>query len=107
MKGANEILVIGDTETILPFKAFGLVAHECKEPKEAIAIIEQKAKDYNVIFITEELASLIQEELKILKAEKIFPIILEIPSKSGSIGLSKNKLKKIVEKAVGADILAK
>ncbi|MDI6708112.1 MAG: V-type ATP synthase subunit F [Candidatus Thermoplasmatota archaeon] len=105
MKGANEILALGDKETILPLKAFGIVAEDCKTSEQALNIIKLRAKDFTLIFITEELAGPIQEELKILRAEKIFPIILEIPSKSGSTGLSKDKLKKIVEKAVGADIL--
>lgn len=97
---------LGDKESMLPFKAFGIVTYECTKAEDAKVLLSSLAREnYGLILITEELALELQEELKTLQAEKLFPVIIEIPSRKGATGLSRQKIKRMVERAVGADIL--
>ena len=61
-------------------------------------------EDYAVIYITEQLASLIPEEIAKFKDSPL-PAIILIPGKEGSLGLGMKGVKAAVERAVGADIL--
>lgn len=62
------------------------------------------AKDYAVIFITEELARPLAEFLKRFD-EAPYPVVLSVPSKDGSSGYGAELLKSAMERALGVDIL--
>lgn len=97
------IAVIGDKESIVPFKAFGVACYDCADSEKAKETLKKIiAENYSLIFITEDLA----EKVKPLYKEIRFPVIIEIPSWKGTTGLGKTKIKSIVERAVGADIFA-
>jgi len=60
---------------------------------------------YAIIFITEDLAQEIPElEMKKLMQD-VLPAIIPLPSHLGSTGFGNKRLSKIVEQAVGSDIL--
>lgn len=97
--------VIGDTESILGFKALGFITRSASDAESAGAALKELAKSgCAVIFITEKLASLIPEEIYKYKAVPDCAVI-PIPSKEGSFGIGEMQMHKAVEKAVGADIL--
>ena len=109
--------IIGQRETILGFKALGLETIYITDPKEAVESLyslkrekveidgESKNK-YAILFIMEELArDVTPEDYKKLSNEPL-PAIIPLPSHLGTTGYGLKKLKTIVEKAVGMDILS-
>ena len=109
--------IIGQRETILGFKALGLETIYITDPKEAVESLyslkrekveidgESKNK-YAILFIMEELArDVTPEDYKKLSSEPL-PAIIPLPSHLGTTGYGLKKLKTIVEKAVGMDILS-
>ena len=100
-----EIAMIGDNDSILGFKALGVAIFPVEtkdESAEALRkVIEQ---EYKVAFITEQIAPT-PEELAKMIGERTFPVITVIPSNRGSTGLAIQRLRMLVRKAAGADIL--
>ncbi|MBA3044945.1 MAG: V-type ATP synthase subunit F [Euryarchaeota archaeon] len=105
----NKMAVIGDSETVLPYKAFGFMTFSTTSA-ECDGIIRKLMSDeeYRIIFIMEEYAEALRDVLKELRAsERTFPIVIEVPGIRGSKGNGQEKIKKIVERAVGMDIFSK
>ncbi len=102
---SKKVGVIGDRDSVLGFKAVGLVVHPADNPEEAKKILHTIAKeDYAIIYITEKLCKDMVEDINRYKERQI-PAIVPIPGIDGSYGIGLSVLKKSVEKAVGADIL--
>jgi len=112
-----KISIIGTREAILGFKALGLepvfVNHSSEAveslynlKKERVEIEGESKNKYAIIFIMEDLMSAItDDDYKKLTADPL-PAIIPLPSHLGSSGYGLRKLKTIVEKAVGMDILS-
>lgn len=99
------IAVMGDWESVLGFQALGLHVFPTEDAAEARHILHKLAHgDYAVIYVTEQLSTLIAPDIARYK-DRVTPAIILIPGKSGSLGLGENALKSAVERAVGADIL--
>lgn len=102
----SEVALLSDRETGLIFKTMGIDSLEARTPEEAAALIKEKADNYKIIFITEDLAIKIENTIREYSSSSL-PAIIEIPSLGGTLGLGKRKMKRITEQAVGADILFK
>lgn len=102
-----KVAIIGNTDAVNGFKAVGVEAVGVKTKEECQAKLEQffNAGDYAIIFITEDWADRIRNYLDELPS-KALPSIVAIPSQAGSTGAGLRNLKKIVERAVGSDILS-
>lgn len=101
----NKIGIIGDADSVIGFKAFGLDAFSCRTGEEASKILHNIIKDdYGIIFITETLYKEIEEEIDKYE-DLMIPAIVSIPGRDGSHGTGLSNIKKAVEKAVGVDIL--
>ncbi len=112
-----KMAIIGPRETILGFKALGLEPVYATDPKEAVehlfslkrerVDVDGEAKNkYAIVFILEELArEVTSDDYKKLSADPL-PAIIPLPSHLGTTGYGLQKLKSIVEKAVGMDILS-
>ena len=97
--------VLGDRDSVLGFRALGLEVFPCEDPTEARRTLHRLARnDYAVIYVTEQLAARIPQEIDRYK-DGVSPAIILIPGKSGSLGLGSTALQSAVERAVGADIL--
>jgi len=97
--------VIGDRDSVLGFKAVGLSVFPCASADEARKTLHQIIKEhYAIIFITENFAKDMQEAMDQYKDRKL-PAIVPIPGMDGNYGVGFEKLKKSVERAIGADIL--
>ena len=96
--------IIGNLDAILAFKAGGVDAFGVNNAQEAKDAIKKLAKDYAVIFITDDYAMELDEYLKRF-LESAYPVIVPVPSKNGSNGYSTKKLKEQMERALGVDIL--
>lgn len=101
-----KIAVMGDKDSISAFASIGVDVFAETEQKSATRCIRKLAEEqYGVIFITEQLASLIQNEIDKL-SELPVPAVILIPGCSGNTGAGMRNLSTFVEKAVGSDILS-
>jgi len=96
--------IVGDGDSITVFKAAGVATFAAENEKKAREILRKIARDYQIIFLTEELARPLAEFLKRFDEEP-YPVILTVPSKNGSTGYGTEKLKATMEQALGVDIL--
>ena len=101
-----KIAVLGDRESVMGFKALGLEVITAETPSSAREILHEKAKDpeYAIIYITEQLAVEIPEEIDKYK-DRLTPAIILIPGKAGSLGIGMKNISSSVERAIGADII--
>ena len=90
--------IVGDGDSITVFKAAGVDAFPARE------VIRRIAKDYKIIFLTEEFARPLADFLKRFD-EAPYPVILSVPSKNGSTGYGAEMLKEATERALGVNIL--
>ena len=102
MKG--KIAIVGDGDSITVFKAAGVATFPAETEAKARDILRKIAREYKIIFLTEELARPLTEFLKRFD-EEAYPVVLSIPSKSGSTGYGAEVLKRAMERALGVDIL--
>ena len=92
-----KIAVLGDYDSIYGFATIGLDTFPVTDTENAAKQLHTlAANDYSVIYVTEELADRISEEIE-KYAEQVLPAIIQIPGVYGN--------KKTVEQAVGSDIL--
>ena len=100
-----KVAVVGDKDSILAFKALGVDVFTAYEKEEARKIVDTIARDnYGIIFITEQIASLIPDTIDRYDRE-IIPAVILIPSNQGSLNIGLSKINTNVEKAVGSNIL--
>ncbi|MBO4251402.1 MAG: V-type ATP synthase subunit F [Clostridia bacterium] len=103
MKGKTAI--IGDGESILVFKAVGVEPFAVKSAEDAESVLSEIAKSYKIIFITDDFAAKIDEKISKYTAQS-YPIIVSVPSKSGSNGYGEQKLTEAMEKALGINLFS-
>ena len=102
----SKIAVVGDRQSVLVYKAFGMESVPAESPEEAVKAIRSLAEEeYAVIFLTEQLAQAIPGELEKYSKE-ISPAIVMIPGSKGSLGIGRDFVSAAVEQAIGADIFA-
>lgn len=100
-----KVSVLGDRESVLGFKALGFDTYPIDEAEGARKKLRELAReDYAVIYITEQIASQIMDEIEEYK-DSVRPAIILIPGKEGSLGIGMRGVHEAVERAVGADIL--
>lgn len=102
-----KIAVIGDYDSIYGFAALGLdtfpvVDTDLEGAKKKLA--QLAGGQYAVIYITENLANLLKNEVEKYR-EELMPAIIQIPGVFGNTGAGVEGVKKSVEQAVGSDIL--
>lgn len=109
MEGANlmkdyKIAAIGEADSIIGFLALGVEIYPVTSAEEAAAALEGIKKEYGIIFITETVAQEITGMIETV-SKGALPAIVLIPSHQGNKGYAMGRIRKIVERAVGADIL--
>lgn len=106
MKQMYKVAVIGDRESIYGFASLGLSVFPIDDKTLAPALVEKLVADkYGVIYITENMADAVSEQIEKYR-EKNLPAIILIPGISGNTGDGIRDVHKSVEKAVGSDILS-
>ncbi|MGN1051816.1 MAG: V-type ATP synthase subunit F [Candidatus Scatosoma sp.] len=96
--------IVGDGDSITVFKAAGVDAFPAENEKQAREILRKIARDYKIIFLTEEFARPLADFLKRFD-ETPYPVVLSVPSKNGSTGYGAEALKQASERALGVNIL--
>lgn len=100
-----KIAVIGDKASVYGFAALGLDTYPVTDPKEAINRLKRLADgNYAVIYITEQLAELIPEELSRLNKQPL-PAVIPIPGVYGNTGMGMKAVQENIIKAVGSEII--
>ncbi len=110
------IAVVGSRETVAGFALLGADVVPVDSGKQAVEELLRLKKEvvneggidrnmYAIVFITEDLASGISADDEKKLARGALPAIIPLPSHEGSTGYGLQRLKRIVERAVGSDIL--
>ena len=100
----GKIAIIGDGDSITVFKAAGVATFAAENEAKAKELLRRVAKEYKIIFLTEELARPLSSSLKRFDEEP-YPVVLSIPSGNGGTGYGAECLKSAMERALGVDIL--
>lgn len=98
-----KIAVIGDKDSIAGFAALGMRIFPANDGAEAKELLRKLSSDYAIIYLTEELAKLIPDEIEKYK-EMFSPSVILIPGILGETGMGLESISSMVEKAVGVDI---
>ena len=103
-----KIAIIGPREDTLLFMALGFSVNEARNEEEAATKLHELAKNgqYAAIFITEELAQAIEQDIAKYKDVPL-PAITVIPGKNGSSGYGAEQIRQAVIRAAGTDLLTK
>ena len=98
-----EYFVIGDEDTVLGFSLVGVSGMTAAAADEARAAWEKALEDrsYGVIIITQDVADLIRETVDRYLFSESFPLVVEIPARSGKRGPD---LRELVNQAIGVSI---
>lgn len=103
----SDVAVIGDKDSILCFRAIGILTFPVSDTREARTVVRKLLQDkVSVIFITEQIAQGIMDLINELARESL-PSVVLIPNNQGSLGLGMERIRQTVTKAVGADIFGK
>ena len=95
--------IVGNGDGIMVFKAAGVATFPAENEKKARDILRKIAKEYQIIFLTEDFAKPLTEFLKRFD-EAPYPVVVSIPS-GESEGYGMEVLKSAMERALGVDIL--
>ena len=101
----DKIAVLGGRDSVLGFRALGLEAFPAENSDQARPILHRLAREgYAVVYLTEQLAAGMEEEVARYK-DAPAPAVILIPGREGTLGIGRANIKTAVERAVGADIL--
>jgi V/A-type H+-transporting ATPase subunit F len=106
MNTAFKIAVVGDKDSVIAFKALGLVTVECdtaQRAKSALRDLTTGEEQFAVIYITEALAAEMPDEVAAYREIPV-PALILIPSKTGSLGLGLEALTSAAERATGTKL---
>ena len=105
MRPMYKIAVMGDRDSIYGFASVGLDIYPVDDVFTAGKSLRNLAENgYAVIYVTEALCPYINREIDFYR-ESVLPAIIPIPGVSGNSGYGMAQVKKLVEQAVGSDIL--
>lgn len=101
-----KVAVIGKSSDVLGFMALGFSVSSVTDTASARTALHKLARsgEYAVIFITEDLAAELAEEIA-KYADARLPAIVAIPSAGSDTGYGMKAITEAVERAVGADVL--
>ena len=101
-----KIAAIGDKVSIYGFASIGCEIFPVSNAEEALTHFRKFAdEDYAVVFITESLASELNDEIEHFR-DRISPAFIPIPGVSGNNGIGMRNVSRSVEQAVGSDIIS-
>ena len=99
-----KIAVVGDKESILGFSAIGMDIYPAYEEAEVKTLFPKLIEEkYAIIYITEDLSIKSEKYLEKYKKNKT-PAIITIPSSTANLKYGQNRIKDMVQKAVGIEI---
>lgn len=101
----HKIGVVGDKDSVLPFKILGFDVFKAEDAETGRRMIDKLAKEnYGILYVTEQLGAQIPETLQRYD-DVLTPAIILIPNHLGTLNIGQNRIQENVEKAVGQNIL--
>jgi vacuolar-type H+-ATPase subunit F/Vma7 len=102
----SEIAIIGREDLISIFKMYGVECYAARDSEGDIKEIFDKVyrKDYKIIFVTEDVYSKCKH---LIEDDRVYPQVTILPDNRGSKGFGEQKTRKLIIKALGADIMQK
>ena len=99
------VAVLGEKESVYVFASLGLDVFDVTDKNNALLSFKKITRsNYAVIYITEQTASLVREEISKF-SYRPNPAIILIPGVTGNTGEGIDTVKKSVVKAVGNDFI--
>ncbi len=103
------LAVIGPHDVVSVFKAFGIDCFEATTQSETVERIEELKNSsdpaYAVIFVSEDLLEGLDPKTYDRLSHGALPTITAIPLLESSSAASKDKIRRLAERALGSDIL--
>ena len=101
----KKIAIMGDKDTIWPFKAVGFSIYAIKDIKDANEVFKQiLGKEYAIIFVTEDVFKQCEQQIQEIHALPL-PAVVTLPNNQGSQGIGRKRLQQILRKAIGSEII--
>ncbi|MCX7784962.1 MAG: hypothetical protein N2201_01845 [candidate division WOR-3 bacterium] len=97
------IAIIGDKDTILPYRALGFKIYPC-DLQSARASVEKALIENKVIFFTPEIFPVLKDLISQFSKSPL-PCFVALPSLEEKV--SEERIREIVKKATGTDLLKK
>jgi V/A-type H+-transporting ATPase subunit F len=106
MKSKN-IAVMADPDTVTGFMLGGIKeGYPVKNMEEAEETLDKLMNsDFSIIIITEQIGEELRTTIDKLTKEKILPMIIEIPDKSGSIERESEPLRELIKRVIGVEMV--
>ena len=106
MKSKN-IAVMADPDTVTGFMLGGIKeGYPVKNIEEAEETLNKLMNsDVSIIIITEKIGEELRTTIDKLTKEKILPMIIEIPDKSGSIERESEPLRELIKRVIGVEMV--
>lgn len=107
------VAIVGSKEEIMGFGAVGVQTHEVEtdaEGGELLLDLKKQAEKGEletplaVVFVMERIIKSMDKESYERLSEGALPAFIPLPGSEGSSGFGNEKIRRIVEKAVGSDI---
>ena len=104
----KKIAILGQEDAILGFKALGLEIFAISNEAQAVTELKKiyDSNQYGILFITEDWMEKLQAEIDEIFADAALPAVVAVPGAQGGTGAGIKNIKKIVEQAIGSDILS-
>jgi V/A-type H+/Na+-transporting ATPase subunit F len=100
-----KVAVIGDTDSIIGFRALGAAVMEAPSPEAAGESLHRAVDEgFAIVFITEPCFAYHQDYIRSIRSRKL-PAIIPIPAITGNTGQGMMQVRESVRKAIGMDIL--
>ena len=105
MPDSHKIAVIGTIDTILPFRAIGAEGFEAGDAKTAESILDDVlVGQFGIIYIEEAFANTFADRIMRLNNTHRNISITSVPGSKGGTGVSMEKIRNLVKRAIGIDI---
>lgn len=102
----DKIAIIGDTDTVVGFRLAGIlnsdIPSNASETRQAMLNFSQD-QNISIIIITEPLAEDVRETIEEL-SERPYPVIVEIPDKTGRLEGKESPVRRLVKRAIGVEL---
>jgi len=100
------VAILGQKKSALAFKALGIETFGISSKEDLAKAKEKIFKDnLAILFITEDIAKNYHQEIEEFY-QKTLPAVLLVPGVSGKSEMGKQGLKRILERALGSDIIS-
>jgi len=102
-----KIAVVADFDTVNCFKLAGLEnAYTVKNAEEAEERVRGllETPDFALIIVTDQIANRIRATINAVTEEKEFPLIISVPSISGSSPLAVDPINELIKRKTGIEL---